>query len=168
MADRVQRGGMGIGLLISFLVILCDQITKWMATHGLAEAGITLLPDFFDLVLVHNVGAAFGLFTDFSPEFRVTFLCSVAGIASLIIVRMLKSAHSVLYVVALGLVLGGALGNLIDRVRFGWVVDFVHLHWYELSWPVFNFADSAITVGVGLLLFDHLTASDFSDSGVNS
>ncbi|MEO5331684.1 MAG: signal peptidase II [Magnetococcus sp. YQC-5] len=155
---------MGVGFLLAVLVIVLDQASKWMATQELAQKGITLLPGFFDLVLVHNVGAAFGLFTGFAPEIRLIFLCAVALVASVIVTYLLYKAHTWILVGAYGLVLGGALGNLIDRVRFGWVVDFIHLHWHDLSWPVFNLADSAITLGVGLLLLDHLITSDSSDS----
>ncbi|MBF0428293.1 MAG: signal peptidase II [Magnetococcales bacterium] len=150
----------GMGLLLAVVVILLDQLSKWIAVQTLAKEAIILFPGFFDLVLVHNAGAAFGLFTGLSPDLRLIFLCSVALIASLIILRLLQQAHSGIQISGLGMILGGALGNLIDRVRFGAVVDFIHLHWHELSWPVFNLADSAITVGVGLLLLDHLTTSD--------
>lgn len=163
MAGAWMTRRMGVGVLIALVIIVLDQLTKWIAMRELATQGITLWPGFFDLVLVHNVGAAFGLFTGITAEIRVVFLSGVAWIASLIILYLLQTARAGIYVVGLGLVLGGALGNLIDRVRFGWVVDFIHLHWHALSWPVFNLADSAITVGVGLLLFDHLKASDSAD-----
>ncbi|MBF0190427.1 MAG: signal peptidase II [Magnetococcales bacterium] len=154
---------MGVGLLWAVVVFALDQGSKWLATRDLADQGITLIPGFFDLVLVHNVGAAFGLFTGMAAEYRVIFLCSVAALASVLIVWMLLGAETRILVAGLGLLLGGALGNLLDRVRFGWVVDFLYVHWHDLSFPVFNLADCAISAGVGLLLLDHLLTSNTSD-----
>ncbi|MBF0272453.1 MAG: signal peptidase II [Magnetococcales bacterium] len=154
---------LGVGLVLAVLVFVLDQWAKWLSTRELAEQGITLIPGFFDLVLVHNVGAAFGLFTGMAAEYRVLFLCSVAAVASLLIIWMLRTAETRILVVGLGMLLGGALGNLLDRVRFGWVVDFLYVHWHDLSFPVFNLADCAISAGVGLLLLDHLLTSNTSD-----
>ncbi|MBF0179979.1 MAG: signal peptidase II [Magnetococcales bacterium] len=156
--------GLVIGVPLALLVVVLDQASKWIVMRDLPAQGVTLIPGFFDLVLVHNVGAAFSMFATLAPDTRVWFLCSVAVVAVGAILYLLPRADSLLYILGLGLVLGGAVGNLIDRVRYGWVVDFIHVHWHELSWPVFNLADSAITVGVGLLLFDHLTTSAPADS----
>ncbi|MBF0627134.1 MAG: signal peptidase II [Magnetococcales bacterium] len=154
---------LGAGLLLGAVVFGLDQWSKEIASLELARQGITLLPGFFDLVLVHNVGAAFGLFTEMQADYRVYFLSGVAVVASVVILTMLRTARSGVLVTGLGLLLGGALGNLSDRIRFGWVVDFLYFHWHDLSFPVFNLADCAISAGVGLLLLDQLILSDSSD-----
>ncbi|MEO5338956.1 MAG: signal peptidase II [Magnetococcus sp. MYC-9] len=142
------------GLLTTLLVFLADQLSKWYLSGRLAEGGITVLPGFFDLELVHNLGAAFGMFADWPPAWRTLILVGVALCATLFIVFLLRRSERGGEAVGLGLVLGGALGNLYDRLQNGWVVDFIHVHWHDLSWPVFNLADSAISIGVGLLLWD--------------
>ncbi|MBF0368211.1 MAG: signal peptidase II [Magnetococcales bacterium] len=147
-----------LGPLLALVVLLADQITKWWMTALLADRGITLIPGFLDLVLVHNLGAAFGVFTDLPPFWRELLLVGVAALATVAILILLWRTETLWMTYALALVLGGAVGNLIDRLRFGWVVDFIHVHWHDLSWPVFNLADSAITLGIGLLLWDNLTA----------
>lgn len=143
-----------LGLLAAFFIVVLDQISKWQASIALAKGSITVLPSFFDFELVHNLGAAFGLFAGFSPLWRGILLISVAVFAILFVLVLLYKTHRTWEALGLGLVLGGALGNLIDRLRMGWVVDFIHLHWYDLSWPVFNLADCAISIGVGLMLLD--------------
>ncbi|NGZ06289.1 MAG: signal peptidase II [Magnetococcales bacterium] len=155
---------MGVGLILGGVVFILDQFTKEWAMQELVVSGVTLVPGFFDLVLVHNVGAAFGLFTNMAAEYRALFLSSVAIIAALTIVWMLRTARHWVLVVGLGMLLGGALGNLWDRLRFGWVVDFLYVHWHDWSFPVFNLADCAISAGVGLLLVDHLILSDSADA----
>ncbi|MBF0620581.1 MAG: signal peptidase II [Magnetococcales bacterium] len=149
-----MSGSLPIGMTIAAVVVLLDQLTKWLALTRLMDDIIVILPNYFDLVLVHNVGAAFGLFTSWPPLFRDLFLATVAVFAVAFIIRMLMEGPRLWVVWGYGLVLGGALGNLWDRFQLGSVVDFIHLHWHDLSWPVFNIADSAITVGVGMLLWD--------------
>ncbi|MBF0417054.1 MAG: signal peptidase II [Magnetococcales bacterium] len=151
------------GLVLAVLVFLLDQWTKEIASRELIDARVVLIAGFFDLLLVHNVGAAFGLFTNLPAQYRVIFLVGVASVAAFVILWMLRSARTGMLVFGLGMLLGGALGNLMDRVRFGWVVDFFYVHWHDLSFPVFNLADCAITLGVGLLLLDHWLTSDSSD-----
>ena len=143
-----------LGALTAVVVLLLDQLSKWYASAILATGGIAVLPDFFDFDLVHNKGAAFGLFAELSPLWRASLLNGVAGVASIFLLFLLYRSRRRWDTFGLGLVLGGALGNLIDRVRMGSVVDFIHLHWYDLSWPVFNLADGAISLGVGFLLWD--------------
>lgn len=143
-----------VGLLVASIVWILDQISKWFSSIMLADGGITIIPGFFDFDLVHNRGAAFGMFTTLPPFWRTTLLLGVATSATIFILILLYKNRKIWDALALGLVLGGALGNLTDRLRFGWVVDFIHLHWHDLSWPVFNLADSAITLGVGILLWN--------------
>ncbi len=145
---------LSIGLWTTLLVFVIDQLSKWVAGTLLEGQGMEVVPGFFDLELVHNKGAAFGLFADFSPGWRGLILIGVAVIATFFMVALLRKTDRIREAVGLGLVLGGALGNLLDRVLNGWVVDFIHWHWHDLSWPVFNLADSAISLGVALLLWD--------------
>lgn len=143
-----------IGVMTAITVILLDQLSKWYASLILIKGRITVIPGYFDFELVHNLGAAFGLFANLQPLWRDLLLISVALIAILFVLVLLKKSCKIWETLGLGLVLGGAVGNLLDRVRIGWVVDFIHLHWHELSWPVFNVADSAISLGVALILWD--------------
>ncbi len=155
-----HKGALGIGLVTATLVILADQASKWWASNTLAQKGITILPGFFDLDLVHNAGAAFGLFSTLDPDWRVGFLAGVAIVATTLLLVMLYRSEWLWTTLGIGLVLGGALGNLIDRIRFGWVVDFLHVHWHDLSWPVFNLADCTISIGVAMLIWDGFRESE--------
>jgi signal peptidase II len=138
---------------IAGLVILFDQLTKLYIdkTFGLYES-VTVVPNFFHITYLRNKGAAFGILAD-SP-LRVPFFIGASLVAIAVIFLYLRqvSRDQVVHQVALSLILGGALGNLIDRVRLGEVIDFLYFHWYQHFWPAFNVADSAICVGVGLLL----------------
>ena len=142
-----------LGVLTSVTVFGIDQLSKSYATDLLMTKTITLLPGYFDLELVHNLGAAFGLFAGFPPLWRTVVLVGVAVFAIFFLGMLLYKTHQSWEAFALGLILGGAVGNLLDRIRIGWVIDFLHLHWHDLSWPVFNLADSAITLGVGLMVW---------------
>ncbi len=153
-----------IGVIISMVVLFLDQLSKYLATAYLPGKMIVIIPDFFDLVLVHNLGAAFGMFASLSSQWRLLFLTGVAVLAIGLIIYLLRQSVCYWNTLALGLVLGGALGNQVDRLRLGYVVDFIHLHWHDLSWPVFNVADSAITVGIGMLLWESLRKPEGSGS----
>ena len=143
-----------IGLLTALLALLCDQGSKEWFSRILQTRVIPIIPNMFDFELVHNRGAAFGMFGSLPGIWREVVLIGVAIFATGFILWLLFKAIDVFNGIALGLVLGGAIGNLTDRFRFGWVVDFIHLHWYAWSWPVFNIADSTITVGIVMLLWD--------------
>lgn len=147
------------GLVSGIGVIALDQFSKRLASDHLPGDPIILLEGFFDLTLVHNRGAAFGLFAGLPNGWRELFLVSIALVVGVIFINILVRSRDHLETFSLGMILGGAVGNLIDRLRFGWVVDFIHLHWHDLSWPVFNIADSAISVGVALLAWDHIRSS---------
>jgi signal peptidase II len=139
--------------VVAGAVVLLDQLTKLYIdrTFALYES-LTVVPNFFAITYLRNKGAAFGILADSSlrvPFFIGVSLLAIAGI--LWYYRNLPPGH-VGQQVGLSLILGGAIGNLIDRVRFGEVVDFLDVHWYRYHWPAFNVADSAICVGVGLLL----------------
>lgn len=143
-------------LWISALVIAVDQITKWAVFLGMEfQSMIPVLP-FFSLLHVHNTGAAFSFLADADGWQRWLFL-GIGIVASLFILHLLRKHHNEpLMATGLSLILGGALGNIFDRVWHGFVVDFLYFHYERFSWPAFNVADSAITVGAVLLIWDNL------------
>lgn len=141
-------------LTVALVIFGLDRATKILVERTMTlEQTIDLLP-FFALTYVRNPGAAFGLFRDAPEPWRIPLLLAVTAIAFVVLLGYLREtpAERRWVVMALGGVLGGALGNLYCRARFGEVIDFFHLHWGEWSWPMFNVADSAITVGVVALL----------------
>lgn len=141
---------------ISALVIGVDQITKWAVFIGMEfQSTIPVLP-FFSLVHVHNTGAAFSFLADASGWQRYAFL-AIGLIASAFMLHLLnRHRDEPLMAISLSLVLGGAIGNIIDRLWHGFVVDFLYFHYQSFSFPAFNVADSAISVGAALLILDSL------------
>ncbi len=147
----------------AFLIVLVlDLATKIAIDMQLSYADrIPVIPGFFYLTHVRNTGAAFGLFSDAPQVYRLSFFISVSLVAVGIIVSFFRklSPGDRLAALALGLILGGAIGNLIDRIFRQEVVDFLHFRlWRGYSWPDFNVADSAIVVGVGLLVLELLAS----------
>ena len=143
-------------LALSALVIVLDLATKAWVSSAFRYGEVREVTPFFNLVLVHNTGAAFSFLAD-AGGWQRWFFALVSVVISAVIVAMLRRHDgSRLAAVALALVLGGALGNLWDRLTLGHVVDFVQLHAGGYYWPAFNVADSAICVGVALLLWDSL------------
>jgi signal peptidase II len=140
-------------------VILLDQLTKTLVVGNLRLGqSIPILPGCFDLVFVLNPGAAFGVLAGLPERVRGPFFVGIALLAVVLIVayRHRHLREQPLASTALALVLGGAVGNLIDRLRYGMVVDFLDFSLGRYHWPAFNVADSCISVGVGLLLLDML------------
>lgn len=142
-----RRPGLFLGCAGGVLVL--DQLTKWLvSTRLLLGEPVPVLGDVVRLTLVHNRGAAFGLF----PGSRLPFIIvSILAIAVVLYLFQRDAYRSGLSRVLLGGILGGALGNLIDRARLGYVVDFIEVGVGSLKWPVFNVADSAVTLGVIIL-----------------
>ncbi len=141
---------------IVILVVVLDQLTKlWIVSHfGLYES-LQVIPGFFQITYLTNTGAAFGLLAGHPAWWRQVFFVGVA-VAALVAIAFLyrkMARESVWYQVALALICGGAIGNLIDRIRLGSVVDFLYFSVAGHYWPAFNVADSAITIGVALFLF---------------
>jgi signal peptidase II len=140
---------------VSALVLGVDQATKIYVDRSMAlHSSITVIEHFFNITYLRNKGAAFGILADSS--FRLPFFILVSTVAVgviLAVIRKLREDHK-LAAWSLALIFSGALGNLIDRVRLGEVIDFLYFHWYEHYWPAFNVADSAICVGVFLLAVD--------------
>ena len=149
-----------VGLTALAISLPLDQLTKILVdTHLTYADRIPVVEGFFYLTHVRNPGAAFGLFADGDPVHRLTFFISVSIVAILIILSFFRqiAPGDRLSALALGLILGGAGGNLIDRVFRGEVVDFLHFRlWGGYSWPDFNLADSFIVVGVGMLVLELL------------
>ena len=143
-------------LSISLLVIVLDQLSKFWIVGAFQFGDGIALTSFFNLVHAHNTGAAFSFLASESGWQRFFFI-GIASAASLLIVYLLrKHAEERWFCLALSLVLGGALGNLIDRVRLSYVVDFLDFYYGAWHFPAFNIADSAITVGAALLILDSL------------
>ncbi len=147
-----------VWLPVSALLILLDQVSKAMVVDQLAEfQRINFLP-VFDLVRFHNTGAAFSLFAD-AGGWQNWFFTGIAALVSIGIVWyqwVLPKKGARTLALGLALVLGGAIGNLIDRLNYGYVVDFLLFYYKDWSWPAFNIADSAIVVGVTLIIIDSL------------
>jgi signal peptidase II len=145
--------------VVALTVIALDQFSKF-AIQSAIPLGHTvpLIPDLFAIVHVLNPGAAFGLMAARSSAFRHPFFVgiSVLAIGFIIYYRHRGLRGHSLASFALSLILGGALGNLIDRLRLGMVVDFIDVHYFQYHWPAFNIADSAITIGVSLMLLELL------------
>jgi signal peptidase II len=149
--------GFGIGMALAVLV--ADQISKWWVLEVFelpARVSVPVLP-FLNLTMVWNRGITFGLLSSDST-WSAVLLAAVALAVVVALTVWLWQAERMAVALALGAVAGGAVGNVIDRIRFGAVVDFLHAHAWGWSWYVFNVADAAIVCGVGLLLLDSLLA----------
>ena len=139
---------------IALIVVLFDQISKITMSRLLAFVQSEPVTSFFNLVMVYNKGAAFSFLADQQGWQRYLF-AGISLAASLLIIWMLKRNPSQrLFCWALALILGGAIGNLIDRLAYGHVIDFLDVYFYGWHWPAFNVADSAITIGAGLFILD--------------
>jgi len=152
-------------LWLSALVLVLDQASKLAvdATMQLYES-IPLLP-YFNLTYARNTGAAFSLLAQAGGWQRWLFAGLALGISSVIMVWLKRlQRHETLMAVSLSLILGGAIGNLIDRVAYGYVIDFLHVYYQNWHWPAFNVADSAICIGVGLMLLENLTGKTATQS----
>lgn len=135
-------------------IVIVDQLTKWIVLERFAPGEGLEVTGFLNLVLVFNKGAAFSLLAQ-APGWQTPLLIGFALVAAVVVsVFLLRTEGSRMLRAGLALILGGALGNVIDRLRFGHVVDFVDLHAMGMHWPAFNVADSAITLGAALLILD--------------
>ncbi len=154
MARRRQ-----LELWIAGVIVIADQATKALvrAELGLSQS-MTIIPGFFDLTRVHNAGAAFGLMNAADFPLKTVVLGAVAAmaLAGLALYAAMLPSEQWLARIGLACIIGGAAGNLIDRVTAGYVVDFVDLYWAGWHFWAFNVADAAITVGVGLMILDIL------------
>jgi signal peptidase II len=145
-----------IFLLGAATVIILDQITKSAITSRFAmHEAYQVINGFFNLVYVMNPGAAFGFLANMSETFRYIFFTGITAVVILLIAYYIVKSkpQNMLMVISLTLILGGAVGNLIDRIRFGAVVDFLDVYIGTAHWPAFNVADSAISVGAVLMIW---------------
>ena len=154
----ISRFGAWAWLWLTLAVVVLDQWTKWLITQNFVEfQSVTLLP-VLDLVRLHNEGAAFSFLSDASGWQRWMFTVLGIGVSAVLVVwlKRLPSRGQHRLAAALALIMGGALGNVIDRILLGHVIDFIHVHYQQSYFPAFNVADSAITVGALLLILDSL------------
>jgi len=153
--------------LISGAILVLDQVTKFLVENTMTmHQSIDILPNVASLTYLRNTGAAFGFLAGARSSLRIAFFALVSSVAIgciVYLIRGLRPRQKVL-ILSLSLILGGAMGNLIDRLRLGEVIDFIDLHWYDVHWPAFNVADSAISIGVVLLFIQMLRKGSFEDS----
>lgn len=142
-------------LWLSFLVVILDQVTKALVVGTVKVQGGFALLSILDIVYLENTGAAFSMLAEAAGWQRWFFiaLAVIVSLALMIWLRRIRSDQTIL-AIGLSLVLGGALGNVIDRVLHGYVVDFIYFHWRTWYFPAFNLADTAISIGAGCLLID--------------
>ena len=147
---------------ITVPVILLDQATKlFVQAHMALYESIAIIPNYLDITYTLNPGAAFSMLADAPVWVRTMFLLSMACAAIVVLTVMIVRAERVsISSVASALILGGAIGNLIDRAIRGRVIDFLRAHYYDLNYPIFNVADSAISIGVALVFFTIFFGSD--------
>jgi signal peptidase II len=165
MTIEESRGRAASWLLLSAVVVLADQVSKTYIARHFLEFEFTRILPVLDITRMHNVGAAFSFLASASGWQRWVFISLAVAVSigiTVWLLRLPRGTHALL-AAGLALVLGGALGNLIDRIRLGYVIDFIHFHWDRTYFfpeynyfPAFNVADSAITVGAAFLLLDAL------------
>ena len=152
------RGGIRLmhWLAIALVIVLVGQFTKLLIVGSMQLGESTPVTTFFNIVRAHNSGAAFSFLADASGWQR-WFFTGLGAVASVVMVVLLRShASEKLFCFAISCVLGGAVGNVIDRVLYGYVVDFLDFHWMAMHFPAFNAADSAITLGASCLILDEI------------
>jgi signal peptidase II len=151
-----SRRNIALGLSLAAIVVLLDQLSKlWVVERLTASRPFLHITEFFDIVLVRNRGVSFGLFNNDAAINGIVFSLLAAVIVVVLLVWLWR-APGTLLPAAIGLVIGGAIGNVIDRLRLGSVVDFLDFHLGAWHWPAFNLADAAICIGVGLMVIDGL------------
>lgn len=145
-----------IGILIAFAVLVCDQLTKYaIANYVLDELPIIKMTSFFNLVYAWNTGVSFSMFNN-SGALGTILLCLVASAIVIALLWWMYKEQNLIIRIGLGLIVGGALGNIVDRIRFGAVFDFLDFHLGGHHWPAFNVADSCICVGAAVIIIHSL------------
>lgn len=148
--------GRGAFAAVVLLVLIMDQLSKyWILDHFVLHESRPVIPGLFHLTLVMNTGAAFGILAGAPSLWRQVFFVVLTLVALIVLLLFHRRLASASLAASLGLAAigGGALGNLVDRLRFGAVVDFLDVFWRQYHWPAFNLADSAISLGTGLVLW---------------
>lgn len=152
--------------VIAAVVLVLDQLTKWYVRQTVSfYESIAVIDSLFNITHVRNTGGAFSLFAGSSQAVRLPFfllMSMIAVVVLLVFVRRVRPEQRLL-LFALGAILGGALGNFVDRLVYGEVTDFLDFHWHGYYWPAFNVADSCITTGMLILLFYSLLVHDEAD-----
>lgn len=164
MPNQWQQSGWHWWWLV-VLLIVADQFTKWLVVDNMALfSRINLLP-FFDLVHVRNYGAAFSFLSD-QGGWQRWFFTVIAVVISIVLIVMLRQQPKSMKAANLGfgLIIAGAIGNVIDRINYGYVVDFLDVYVGSYHWPAFNVADSCIVIGAGLIIFDGFFGNRSDDS----
>jgi signal peptidase II len=156
MFKNLHHNRFKIAVYLLALITLCDQLTKGWIVYNIHPRHYMTVTPFLNFVQVRNTGVTFGLLNNVDEAYVVYGLVAVAVIVVFFLGRWLWRTSSTLVAIGLGLIIGGAIGNVIDRVRFGAVIDFLDFYWQDYHWYAFNTADAAIVTGVGLLLLDSL------------
>ena len=158
-----RKSSLGPWLALAAVVIALDQLTKWLILGEFRFGESRTVTGFFNIVYARNTGAAFSFLAGATGWQRWFFALLAAAASGFIVWLLRKHGEQKLFAVALSFIMGGALGNLIDRLAYGYVVDFLEFHWrfleplfYQGRFPAFNVADSAITLGAALLIVDEL------------
>ena len=153
-------------IALALAIVLADQAAKWAIVEWVPVFGKVPINAFMNLTHQHNVGAAFSFLADAAGLQRWFFIVLATGVSSVLAVWIwrIRNEGPALLAAALALVLGGALGNVIDRIRLGYVTDFIQVWFGSWAFPSFNVADAAITVGAALLIIDSLFLSGRNDS----
>lgn len=154
--DLMSRGKLPLlGLALALAIIVTDQLSKWAMMALMRPPRVIEITSFFNLVVGWNRGVSFGLFNNDSP-LNAWVLPIVALAVVIVLAVWLTRTERATVAIGLGLIIGGAIGNVIDRIRFGAVFDFLDFHAFGVHWPAFNVADSAISVGAVILVVDSL------------
>ncbi len=153
---KSSSGGMLRWLALAFIILLADQFTKVLIVGYYELHDSTYVAPFFNLVRAHNTGAAFSFLAGASGWQRWFFTCVGLAAAALILWMLKSHSGQKLFSFAMACILGGAIGNVVDRLVHGYVVDFLDFHWRGMHFPAFNVADSAITIGAACLILDEL------------
>lgn len=157
-SNNPLRGSIAFKLWIglALIVIIIDQLTKVVTLNMLTENTSKPVLSFLNWVLVYNPGAAFSFLAN-SGGWQKWFFIGIGSVAAIVLIILIKRhAHQNTFAFALSMILGGAVGNVIDRFRYGAVVDFIDVFYQQYHWPAFNIADSAITLGTALLVIDEI------------
>ncbi len=164
MSEQNQKSMLG-WLVLSVVIVIADLVTKYYATSLLEYAmPVEVIPAFFNFTLLHNTGAAFSFLATQSGWQR-WFFVALAVVVSLALVRWLQTLRGDRWMaISIALVLGGAIGNLYDRIALGYVVDFLHFYWGNYHFPAFNLADTAISIGAGMMVLDLFRKQETTDN----
>ena len=151
-----QLGSAKAYLFLALLVLIADQVSKWWAQMSLPMAQAIKVTDFLNWFLIYNSGAAFSFLSQ-AGGWQRWFFTIIGIVAAAVIIWLLqKNTQDRPFCIALALILGGAIGNVLDRLLYGAVVDFIDVHYHGWHWPAFNLADSAISIGATLIVINEI------------